>query len=85
MTYRVYCGPPGSEDLSALDKDRVLFKEMPTLDDALGWARHIHRRGVVTLRIEGDDGTIMSKRDIAAALTHSEGRTGEPPPVPRAI
>jgi hypothetical protein len=64
-----------------LEKERLLYKEFDTLDGALSWARHVNDGGRTALSIEGDDGTIMSKQDIAAALRHPEaetGRSGEP-------
>jgi hypothetical protein len=70
MRYRVYSGPPGSADVSALEKDRTLFKEFDTLDDALVWARHLDRSGRVALAIDGDDGTSLGRQEIAAALKH---------------
>jgi len=70
--YRVYSGPRGSESVPPLEKDKWLFKEFGALDDALGWARHVNEGGRVTLLIEGDDGTKLTKLDIAAALKHSE-------------
>ena len=33
--FRVYSGPKGVEDVSALDKEQMLFKEFAALDDAL--------------------------------------------------
>jgi hypothetical protein len=72
MTYRVYSGPPGSEAVSGLQKDRLLYKELDTLDQALAWARHTNNSGRVALLIEGDDGTQLGKREIAGALHHSE-------------
>jgi hypothetical protein len=72
MRYRVYSGPRGSAAVSPLDRDRMLFKEFGTLDGALGWARHLTASGRVPLSIEGDDGTRLDKRDIAAALSHAE-------------
>jgi hypothetical protein len=72
MRYRVYSGPRGSEALSPLDKDRWLFKEYAVLDEALGWAHHVNEHGGVALLIEGDDGTILDKREIAAALSSAE-------------
>jgi len=62
MRYRVYVGPRGAETLPPLQKDQFLFKEFTTLDDALGWARHVNRAGRVTN---------LDKREIAA-LTHGE-------------
>jgi hypothetical protein len=64
-----------------LEKERLLYKEFDTLDGALSWARHVNDGGRTALSIEGDDGTIMSKQDIAAALHHPEaeaGRSGGP-------
>lgn len=72
MTYRVYSGPRGSQAISPLEKDRYLFKEFSMLDEALGWARHLNDGGRVALLIEGDDGTRLNKRQIAATLTHPE-------------
>jgi hypothetical protein len=80
MRYRVYSGPRGSESMSPLEKDRWLFKEYAALDDALGWAQHISDHGGVALLIEGDDGTIMNKREIAAALSSGSGRRRGPEP-----
>jgi hypothetical protein len=70
--YRVYSGPRGSESVPPLEKDKWLFKEFGALDDAIGWARHVNDGGRVTLLIEGDDGTKLTKFEIAAALKHSE-------------
>ena len=78
MTYRVYSGPRGSESISPAEKDRHLYKEFGVLDEAMSWARHINKRGRVALLIEGDDGTRLTKQQIAATLAHPEaGRTGE--------
>ena len=68
MTYRVYSGPRGSESISPLEKDRHLFKEFAGFDEAMSWARHINKSGRVTLLIEGDDGTRLTKQQIATAL-----------------
>ncbi len=78
MRYRVYSGPRGSEALSPLSKDRHLFKEYGTLDEAMNWAHHVNTTGHVALLIEGDDGTHLSKEEIAAALKHSERSAGAP-------
>ena len=72
MTYRVYSGPPGSEAVPVMEKERWLYKEFGLLDEALGWARHVNSGGRVTLLIEGDDGTRLTKTEISAALTHPE-------------
>jgi hypothetical protein len=72
MQYRVYSGPKGSDDVSALAKEQMLFKEFAALDDALSWARHIEKDGRTPLLIEGDDGTRMDRRAIADALRVGE-------------
>jgi hypothetical protein len=72
MRYRVCSGPPGSGAVSPLDKERLLFKEFDTFDGALAWARHLNESGRVALSIDGDDGTSLSKQEIAAALRHPE-------------
>lgn len=72
MAYRVYSGPRGSQDVSPIDRDRLLFKEFAGLDEAFGWAQHVNARGGVALLIEGDDGTSLNRRDIAEALSSRE-------------
>ncbi|HZT25449.1 MAG TPA: hypothetical protein VFA57_07070 [Pseudolabrys sp.] len=68
MRFRVYSGPKGSEDVSAIGKQQMLFKEFSSLDEALSWARHVEQGGRVPLLIEGDDGTRMDRRAIVNAL-----------------
>jgi hypothetical protein len=72
MAYRVYSGPRGSESISPLDKDRQLYKEFTLLDEAMGWAHHVNESGRVTLLIEGDDGTRITRQQIVAALRSPE-------------
>jgi hypothetical protein len=72
MLYRVYSGPRGSAPISALDKDRLPFKELDTLEAALAWSRLLGDSGRTPLLIEGDDGTSMAKDEIAAALRYPE-------------
>lgn len=72
MSYRVYSGPPGSDDISGMAKAQALFKQFNALDEALSWARHVEQSGRVPLLIEGDDGTRMDRRDIGAALRVGE-------------
>jgi hypothetical protein len=72
MTFRVYSGPRGSQSISPLEKDRHLFKEFGTLDEAMSWARHLNNGGRVALLVEGDDGTRLTKQQIVAALKHPE-------------
>jgi hypothetical protein len=71
MAYRAYSGR-GSEAGSPLDREHLLYKEFDTLDGALAWARHVNESGRCALFVEGDDGTRLDKRDIAAALHHGE-------------
>ena len=44
------------------------------------WAppRHLNKSDRVALLIEGDDGTRLTKVEIAAALRHPEAAAGEP-------
>ncbi len=62
--------------ISPLDKDRQLYKEFTLLDEAMSWAHHLNESGRVTLLIEGDDGTRITKRQIATALNSAELRDG---------
>src|ERR1051326_924441 len=78
MTYRVYSGPRGSETVPPLEKDSWLYKEFALLDEAMSWARHVNKGESAALLIEGRDGTHLTKREIAAALCHSEAELGEP-------
>lgn len=72
MSYRVYSGPPGSQAVSPLEKDKTFYKEFTVLDEAISWARHLKSSGRVPLLIEGDDGTHLDKVQIVAALQHPE-------------
>ena len=47
MAYKVFTGPPGSEAISPLEKDRWLFKELSNMDEALAFAQAVKRRGAV--------------------------------------
>lgn len=72
MRYRVFIGPPGTERISPLEKDHFLFKEFASLDDAFSWARHVNGSGRVTLLIDGDDGTSLTRTEVAAALHNAD-------------
>jgi hypothetical protein len=76
MTYRVFSGPRGAQSISPAEKDRHLFKEFSSLDEAMSWARHLNSSGRVALLIEGDDGTQFGKQEIASALNHPEAGEG---------
>jgi len=77
MTYRVYSGPRGSETISPAEKDRYLYKEFSSLDEAMIWARHLNKGGRVALLIEGDDGTRLDKQQIATALKNPKSDEGQ--------
>jgi translation initiation factor 1 (eIF-1/SUI1) len=66
--YRVYSGPPGTEKLGPLEKQRCLFKEFSLLDEAMGFAHHLKEKGHVAVLIEGDDGTRFDRKELARAL-----------------
>jgi len=72
MRYRVYSGPRGSQSVKPLDKDRQLFKEFGSLDEAMSWARHVVDIGHVPLLIEGDDGTRLGREELARELSGVE-------------
>jgi hypothetical protein len=71
--YRAYYGTSASERIPALQKDRWPFREFPDLDQALQWAASVAKKGTSVLEIDGDDGTQLSRDEIAAALA---GRAG---------
>jgi hypothetical protein len=75
MRYRVYSGPSGSKTLSPLEKEKLLFKEFTSLDEAFAWAKYVGDTGRVALLIEGDDGTHLTKHEIASAIRYREGQT----------
>jgi hypothetical protein len=75
MTFKVYSGPAGTDAVSPIHKDRMLFKEFSNFDEALSWASHIKKTGRVPVLIEEDrTGRILSKREIAAALADRDAR-----------
>ena len=74
MTFKVYSGPVGTDAVSPIHKDRMLFKEFTSLDDALSWASHIKDTGRVAVLIEDETGRTFDKREIAAALANRDAR-----------
>lgn len=68
MLYRVYYGPQGSDRVSPMEKDRWPCKTFSDLDEALVWAAHAAGRGTTVIEVDGDDGTKMSKGEIAVAI-----------------
>jgi hypothetical protein len=79
MTYRVYTGPRGSKPPTGFEKDRALYKEYSNLDEALAWAHHVSAAGGAVHLIESDDGTVLTQREIANALHHSERELSKAP------
>ena len=77
MGYRVYSGPHGASVPKALERDRMLFKEFSSLDEAMSWAGHVNKTGLTALLVEGDDGTHIEKQEITAALRHRETERGQ--------
>ena len=68
MSYRLYLGPARAEDLKPSERGGALYKEFRLLDEAIHFARHLERKDRVALLLEGDDGTRMNRREIAAAV-----------------
>ena len=74
MTFKVYSGPAGTDAVSPIHKDRMLFKEFPNFDEALSWASHIKDTGRVAVLMEDETGRTFDKREIAAALANRDAR-----------
>jgi hypothetical protein len=74
MTFKVYSGPAGTDAVSPIHKDRMLFKEFPTFDEALSWASHVKDTGRVAVLLEDETGRTFNKREIAAALADRDAR-----------
>ena len=74
MTFKVYSGPAGTDAVSPIQKDRMLFKEFPNFDEALSWASHVKETGRVPVLIEDETGRTFDKREIAAALADRQAR-----------
>jgi hypothetical protein len=51
-----------------LEKGHWPFKEFATLDEAVLWARRVAKRGTSVIAIDGDDGTRLSKTELAPFL-----------------
>ena len=56
-----------------MEKERILYKEAGTMDEAISWASHISRTGHSVVLIEGDDGTRLTASEIASALRRHTG------------
>jgi hypothetical protein len=68
MTYRAYYRKRGAGQASPLEKHRAPFMEFFDVDAALQWAGQIAKRELIVFTIDGDDGTHLTKHEIAAAL-----------------
>lgn len=66
--YKIYSAPSGAQTVSPIEKDKLLYKEVSTMDEAIGWASHMSRTGHAVVSIEGDDGTHLGASEIASAL-----------------
>lgn len=66
--YRIYSAPAGTESVSPMEKEKLLYKEVGTMDEAISWAAHMSRTGHAVVSIEGDDGTRLGASEIASAL-----------------
>ena len=69
MTYRAYYGMQGTDRISPLEKERWPTKQFSDLDQALEWASCVARKGTSVLAIDGDDGTQLTRHELAAALS----------------
>jgi hypothetical protein len=69
MAYRVFSGPKGTADMSSFTKEKALYKEFDSIDEAYWWSRHLDRHGRVALLIEGDDGTCLNRHEIREAVS----------------
>jgi hypothetical protein len=63
--YRAYYGAGKCGPVPPMEKDRWPSKEFANLDEALLWARAVVKHGTAVLAIEGDDGTQLSRGEIA--------------------
>lgn len=68
MIYRAYFGSPGCEMPGPLDKATWPCRAFSDIEEAVQWARSVAARGTSVIAIEGDDGTRLSRSDLAACL-----------------
>ena len=57
--YRIYSAPAGAENISPMEKERLLYKEAGTMDEAISWASHMSKTGHSVVLIDGDDGVAV--------------------------
>jgi hypothetical protein len=68
MVYRAYYGAAGAGQVTPLEKGRRPFQEFSDLDQALAWAERAAAKGTTVLAIDGDDGTQLTKSEIASSF-----------------
>jgi hypothetical protein len=69
--YRAYYSPAGSGIPGPLEKERWPSRSFSDLSEALIWAERVAKRGTSVVAIDGDDGTQLSRADIALRLGRS--------------
>jgi hypothetical protein len=68
--YKAYFAPAGSGTPAPLEKEWWPFRSFASLPEALIWAERAAKDGSAVLSIEGDDGTLLSRSDIAVRIGH---------------
>lgn len=71
--FRIFSAPAGAQHISPIEKERLLYKEVGSMDEAISWASHMSKTGHAVVSIEGDDGTHLSASEIASALRRHTG------------
>jgi hypothetical protein len=71
VMYRAYFGTLGCGIPGPLEKERWPSRAFSDLGEALFWAERVAKRGTVVVAIDGDDGTQLSRTDIATQIGRS--------------
>jgi hypothetical protein len=66
--YRAYYSGGNLGSVPPLEKDRWPYQAFDNLDEALLWTRAVVKRGTTVMSIEGDNGTQLSRGEIAAYM-----------------
>jgi hypothetical protein len=69
--YRAYFGTRGCGVPGPLEKERWPARTSSDLSQALVWAERVAKRGTVVVAIDGDDGTQLSRADLASRQARS--------------
>ena len=69
--YKAYFGPRGCGMPGPLEKERWPSKSFAELAEALTWAEGVAKHGTTVVAIDGDNGTRLSRADIALWLGRS--------------